>query len=81
MQGRAVNLNPEMLAAYADDETQAAATASYWKADPLYNTNIVQLTKEALRGLLHESKEYFHGTLAELDTGELQYLTKLFENE
>jgi hypothetical protein len=81
MQGRAVDLNPATLAAFADAESQAAATEPYWRADPLYSTNTVQLIKEALRGLLHENKAYFHSTLTELDTGELQYLTKLFDNE
>ena len=81
VQGRAVDLDPAQLAGYADAEHDATAAEPYWQADPLHDQNIVQLTKDALRGLLHESKDYFHGTLTELSTGELQYLTKLFEGE
>jgi hypothetical protein len=77
MQGRTVDIHPAMLATLADAEDDS--TEPYWKDDPLYGQDILGMTKEALRDMMHTDQEHFRASLAELNDEELAYLTKLFE--
>jgi hypothetical protein len=80
MQGRTVDLDPAMIAAFADSDADGDAPEAYWKADPLYHQDILLLTKEELRGLMHSDQLYFKAALSELNESELAFMTKLFAN-
>ena len=79
MQGRVIDLDPGKLAAYADAGDDGEPEP-YWKADPLYQQDILQLTKAELRGLMHSDQTYFKAALGELNDKELAFLTELFDD-
>ena len=76
LQGREGALDRQGLQSILAEAQCADATEPYITIDPLYQQDIVQEIKDALRGLMHDDEQYFRATLAELDSHELSFLTK-----